>query len=287
MPKSATTACPSGEQHVLRLQVAVHDAVRVRVRQRVGELAHEAHRVGERKRALARQPRPQRLALDVRHHVVQQPVRLAGVVDAEDVRVRQAGRRSGSRAGSARRPAARATSGSSTLTATRRGVADVARQDRPWPCRRARARARRRSVPRAPSAARRAGPPPLAVPAGVVRRELREQGSGERRGRLRRGAPSHRSARSHASSSRATLLAQRGVAPHAHRGTRRARRAGDRARRRPRAESRATARLATVARRPARRPARPSRARSEDVIARAPGTATRAPSPSRARRCAA
>ena len=51
MPKSATSAWPSLQQHVLRLDVAVHDAARVRVVERIGDLAREPQRVGDGQRA--------------------------------------------------------------------------------------------------------------------------------------------------------------------------------------------------------------------------------------------
>ena len=52
MPKSVTTARPvdAVEQDVVGLHVAVHDAARVRVRQRVGDVAQDAPRVGDRQR---------------------------------------------------------------------------------------------------------------------------------------------------------------------------------------------------------------------------------------------
>ena len=55
MPKSATTAWPPREQDVLRLDVAVDDPVLVGVVQRVGDLAGDAERLGERELA-ARAP---------------------------------------------------------------------------------------------------------------------------------------------------------------------------------------------------------------------------------------
>ena len=53
------------DQDVGRLHVAVHHAVRVRVRQRVGHLADDRDDVGERQPSLALEPLLQRLALDV------------------------------------------------------------------------------------------------------------------------------------------------------------------------------------------------------------------------------
>ncbi len=75
-----------GEQHVVRLDVAVHDAVLVRVRERARDVAQDAHRLGDRQRPAA-QPRAQALALDERHRVVGQPVEVAGREHRDDVRL--------------------------------------------------------------------------------------------------------------------------------------------------------------------------------------------------------
>jgi hypothetical protein len=77
-------------QDVARFDVAVHDFGLVRVVQRVGHLAGDLKRVVHRELALAVQPVPQRLPLDVRHHVIDQPVGLVRIVQREDVRVVQA-----------------------------------------------------------------------------------------------------------------------------------------------------------------------------------------------------
>ena len=61
----------------------------VGVVERARDLAGDAQRFVQRKLALAIEPRAQRFAGDVRHHVVQLAVRLARVVDGEDVRVAQ------------------------------------------------------------------------------------------------------------------------------------------------------------------------------------------------------
>ena len=64
-----------GTEHVGRLDVAVHDAVPVRVRQRAGHIAQQRDRVCDRERAVAREGVRERLALDVGHRVVQRPMR--------------------------------------------------------------------------------------------------------------------------------------------------------------------------------------------------------------------
>ncbi|CAA9302889.1 MAG: hypothetical protein AVDCRST_MAG40-471, partial [uncultured Gemmatimonadaceae bacterium] len=77
------------EQHVLGLDVAVDDPALVRVGQRVDHLAQDAHAVGDRELPLAVEPLAERLALDVRHDVVEEPVGLARVDEREDVRVEE------------------------------------------------------------------------------------------------------------------------------------------------------------------------------------------------------
>ena len=64
-----------GEQHVVRLDVAVDDAVPVGVGERVDHLAQDPHGLGDRQLALARELDPERLALDERHDVVEQIAR--------------------------------------------------------------------------------------------------------------------------------------------------------------------------------------------------------------------
>ena len=71
----------------------MHHTLTMCVGQRVRELAHQARHIGKWKRTLTRQPRAKRFALDVWHHVVQQPVGFARVVDSEHVRVREPRRR--------------------------------------------------------------------------------------------------------------------------------------------------------------------------------------------------
>ena len=82
---------PAREEHVLRLDVAMHHAGAVRHRQRLGDLGQQPHRLRHRELAGPGQAVPERLALDERHHVVEEAVGVAGVEHAEDVGVLQAG----------------------------------------------------------------------------------------------------------------------------------------------------------------------------------------------------
>jgi hypothetical protein len=78
---------------VVRLDVPMHEALTVGVRQRVRCLARDLESVGEGQLLLPLHAVAQRLALDKRHHVVQQPLtRGPGVVERQDVRVAELGR---------------------------------------------------------------------------------------------------------------------------------------------------------------------------------------------------
>jgi hypothetical protein len=61
----------------------------VGVTQRVGHLTRNLQGVGDGQLPLAVEPLAQRLALDIRHDVVDQAVHLVGVVERQDVRVVQ------------------------------------------------------------------------------------------------------------------------------------------------------------------------------------------------------
>ena len=79
------------EQDVLRLDVAMDDALAVGVVERGGDLPREPERLVHRELPLAGQPGAQRFAGDVRHDVVEQAVGLARVDQSEDVRVLEVG----------------------------------------------------------------------------------------------------------------------------------------------------------------------------------------------------
>jgi hypothetical protein len=82
---------PAGKHDVVRLDVAVHDAMRVRVRQRIDDVDQNAQCLADRERATLLKPLAERLPVDVRHHEEQDaPLRsgdLSRVVERQDVRV--------------------------------------------------------------------------------------------------------------------------------------------------------------------------------------------------------
>ena len=80
----------AGEQDVVRLDVAVHDAVVVGVGERARDVAQDAHDLGDGQRP-AGQPRAQAFALDERHGVVGETVDHAGREDRHDVRLLERG----------------------------------------------------------------------------------------------------------------------------------------------------------------------------------------------------
>ena len=79
------------EENVLGLDVAMDDPARMRVRERGGDLAGDAECVAYGELAFAVETGAERLPLDQRHHVEEQPVGAsvggAGVVEREDVGV--------------------------------------------------------------------------------------------------------------------------------------------------------------------------------------------------------
>jgi len=90
-PEVAHDGLPGFEQDVLRLDIPVHHAAAVRVAQRGGHFAGDPQCVLERQLLLACQSLTQRLALDVRHDVVQEASGLARIVERQDVWMGQAG----------------------------------------------------------------------------------------------------------------------------------------------------------------------------------------------------
>jgi len=69
----------------------MHEPLLVRVFERRGDVLRQPDGLGDRQRAVAIEPRPQRSAGDMRHHVIQPPGLGARIVKRKDVRVRQPG----------------------------------------------------------------------------------------------------------------------------------------------------------------------------------------------------
>src|SRR4029078_13351863 len=84
---------PALKENVLRLDVAMNDAMRVRGTERVGNLAPRRNPIGNRQLSVARQPLAQRLTRDERHDVKQQPTRFAAVEQRKNVWMLQLRRR--------------------------------------------------------------------------------------------------------------------------------------------------------------------------------------------------
>lgn len=80
-----------GEKDFLGFDIAMQDVAPVRICQRLCHVPGDAHRVGYRKLVLARQAIAERFTFDEGHHVVQQIVAGAGVVERQDMGVRQLG----------------------------------------------------------------------------------------------------------------------------------------------------------------------------------------------------
>src|SRR5881628_741280 len=84
---------PAGQQDVFRLDVAMNDASRVRVRERIEEVAPRACRFTRSERDAAFQSMAKRLALDEWHRVIEKRLRGAGAQDRHDVWMLQLSRR--------------------------------------------------------------------------------------------------------------------------------------------------------------------------------------------------
>ena len=79
------------EQDVLRLDVAMDDALPLGISQGVGYRPGDPQRIRQRELGLARQAAPERLALHVGHGEPEPAGCLTGVVDRQDVRVVEPG----------------------------------------------------------------------------------------------------------------------------------------------------------------------------------------------------
>src|SRR2546423_343230 len=79
----------AGEQNIFRLDVAVDDSLRVRVRQPIRGLAADLYRRVDWQLPFAIYSDSQSLAADVRHQIVEQRLDVTRIVEGEDVRVLQ------------------------------------------------------------------------------------------------------------------------------------------------------------------------------------------------------
>jgi len=79
------------DQHVVRLDVPVDQSVLVGIGERLRDVEQDAHRFGDRQFALTHELRPQGLAFDQRHRVVEQTLSRSGGEQGDDVRVLQLG----------------------------------------------------------------------------------------------------------------------------------------------------------------------------------------------------
>jgi len=78
-----------GEQNVLRLYIAMHETISVRVIQSGADLVRDAERVVDRQLLLAIEPVAERSAGDIWRHVPERAVGFAGIDQRNDVRMRQ------------------------------------------------------------------------------------------------------------------------------------------------------------------------------------------------------
>jgi len=82
----------AGEQNVVRLDVAVHDAALVRIGECARDVLHDRHRLRHGEATVREQSCAERLAVDVWHDEIRQPVGDAGAQHAHDVGMLQTGR---------------------------------------------------------------------------------------------------------------------------------------------------------------------------------------------------
>jgi hypothetical protein len=88
-PEIRDQRVPPAQHHVLRLQVAVHDAMPVCLGQGIGDVAQDPHRVAHGQLSFPDELFPQRQAVHERHDVKQQTAGIAGVVQGQDMRMLQ------------------------------------------------------------------------------------------------------------------------------------------------------------------------------------------------------
>ena len=81
----------AGQENVLRLDVAVHDSLRVGIAERIGHLECHADGVVNRKLPFAIELVAEGLSLHEWHHIVKEGIGRAGIEQAENVRMLQLG----------------------------------------------------------------------------------------------------------------------------------------------------------------------------------------------------
>ena len=81
----------TGEQNVLWFDISMDHVLTVGIGQSLGHLAGDIKRLLDRKLPLPVHPSPQRLALDVRHDIVEQPAGFARVMQRQDIGVLEPG----------------------------------------------------------------------------------------------------------------------------------------------------------------------------------------------------
>jgi hypothetical protein len=86
-PEVADVRVGTRKQDVARLDIPMHEAVPMRVVQRICHLAPDSQRVCQRESPLAKQTVPDGFPLHVGHYVVEQAGCLSGVMEGKDVRV--------------------------------------------------------------------------------------------------------------------------------------------------------------------------------------------------------
>ncbi len=90
-PKVGEQGDVVGEEDVLRLDIAMHESGAVRMVEGGADFVGDAQRLAQRERAVLGDPVAERAAAQVRRHVVQDTVGLAGIDQWDDVRMRESG----------------------------------------------------------------------------------------------------------------------------------------------------------------------------------------------------
>ena len=90
-PEIRDQRVPAGKEDVLGLDVPVNDTASVGMAEGVRDLERDLDRILDGKLPFADQPVAQGLALDERHHIVEQAVGFTGIDEPEDVRMLELG----------------------------------------------------------------------------------------------------------------------------------------------------------------------------------------------------